>query len=139
MFNAQTLMNCHPGNRAREWRRWAVALLIPLCAHSQAYDLVLRGGRVVDGTGHPAYFADVAIEKGRIVSVGKVKGEAKAELDANGLMVAPGFIDVHTHVEGDIEKFPGADNYVMDGVTTVVTGNCGGSESDLENWFHSLE
>ena len=54
-------------------------------------------------------------------------------------MVAPGFIDVHTHVEGTVEKVPRGDNYVMDGVTTVVTGNCGGSEADLAAFFARLE
>jgi len=131
-------MNGHSRNRAGEWRRWVFAILIPLCAHAQAYDLILRGGRVVDGTGNPAYFADVAIEGGRIVSMGKVRGEAKAELDASGLIVAPGFIDVHTHAE-DIDELPLAENFIRMGVTTLVLGNCGTSVLNVEDFFRRLE
>lgn len=138
MFYSRATMNGHSRNRAGEWRRWVFAILIPLCAHAQAYDLILRGGRVVDGTGNPAYFADVAIEGGRIVSMGKVRGEAKAELDASGLIVAPGFIDVHTHAE-DIDELPLAENFIRMGVTTLVLGNCGTSVLNVEDFFRRLE
>jgi N-acyl-D-amino-acid deacylase len=60
-------------------------------------------------------------------------------VDGKERVVAPGFIDVHTHVEGGVEKVPGGDNYLMDGVTTIVTGNCGGSKADLGAWFSSIE
>ena len=116
----------------------ALVILLPFCGHSQTYDLIVRGGRVADGTGHPAYFADVAIKEGRIVSIGKIAGEAKAELDANGLIVAPGFIDVHTHAE-DIEELPLAENFARMGVTTLVLGNCGTSVLNVEEFFRRLE
>src|SRR5207247_568334 len=60
-----------------------------------AYDLIVRHGRVIDGAGNPAFFADVAIEKGRVVAVGKITNEAPEIIDATGLIVTPGFIDVH--------------------------------------------
>ena len=76
---------------------WALACLA-VNTNAARYDLVIRHGRVADGTGNPAYFADVAIKGGRIVAMGKVSGDATAEIDARGLIVAPGFIDVHTQI-----------------------------------------
>ena len=105
-----------------------------------SYDLLIRNARVVDGTGNPWFRADVGIRDGRIAAVGKLAGDTAARtIDAAGRVVAPGFIDVHTHVEGTVEKVPRGDNYVMDGVTTVVTGNCGGSEADLAAFFARIE
>src|SRR5436190_21539037 len=104
------------------------------------YDLVIRHARVVDGTGNPWYRSDIGIRNGKIAAVGELsRASAARTVDARERVVAPGFIDVHTHVEGGIEKVPGGDNYVMDGVTTVVTGNCGGSEANLGDWFKKLE
>ena len=65
--------------------------------------------------------------------------KSNGTVDARERVVAPGFIDVHTHVEGGIERFPEGGNYITDGVTSVVTGNCGGSEEDLGGWFSKLE
>src|SRR5205814_3569613 len=96
------------------------------------YDLLIRNARVIDGTGNPWYRADVAVKDGRIAAAGNLgQRSATRTIDANERVLAPGFIDVHTHIEGGVEKVPGGDNYVMDGVTTVVTGNCGGSEANL--------
>lgn len=104
------------------------------------FDILIRNARVVDGTGNPWYHADVAVKDGRIAAIGRLnQASAGRTIDAAGRVVAPGFIDVHTHIEGTIEKVPGADNYVTDGVTTVVTGNCGGSEEDLPAFFSRLE
>ncbi|MDB5294106.1 MAG: aminoacylase [Phycisphaerales bacterium] len=119
------------------------ALLAPAAARSAsaapAYDLVVRHGKVIDGTGKPAFAADVAIKDGKIAAVGDVPaGSAAAELDAAGLAVAPGFIDVHTHVDDDILKFPAGENFVRDGVTTIVSGNCGGSVSDVGSFFERM-
>jgi N-acyl-D-aspartate/D-glutamate deacylase len=90
-----------------------------------AFDLIVRGGSVVDGSGAPARSADVAIEDGRIVEVGRVTGQATREIDADGALVAPGFVDVHTHYDAqatwDDQLRPSSSH----GVTTVVAGNCG--------------
>src|SRR5258708_18527746 len=100
--------------------------LVPIGSAAETFDLILRRGRVIDGAGNPAFFADVAVKEGRIAAVGRINGEAKSELDASGLVIAPGFIDVHTHAE-DLAELPLAENFVRMGVTTIVTGNCGGS------------
>ena len=105
---------------------------------AQTYDVVIRHGRVVDGTGNPAFFADVGISGGRIAAVGRVVGEAKYEIDATGLVVAPGFIDVHTHAD-DVADNPRAENFVRMGVTTIVAGNCGGSRLDVAKLFADVE
>ncbi|MDX1406437.1 MAG: D-aminoacylase [Woeseiaceae bacterium] len=108
-------------------------------------DLLIRNARVVDGTGSPWFRSDVVVDDGRIVRMGvNLKVSARQTIDAAGRVVAPGFIDVHTHVESTdsregLQKFPRADNYLLDGVTTIVTGNCGSSETDVAGWAASLE
>jgi N-acyl-D-amino-acid deacylase len=82
----------------------------------------------------------VAVKDGKIFKIGKLnKQHAAKELDATGLIVAPGFIDVHTHIEGDEVQNPLATNFLLDGVTTVVTGNCGSSNVDLAKYFMMLD
>jgi N-acyl-D-aspartate/D-glutamate deacylase len=89
------------------------------------HDLVVRGGTVVDGTGSPARTADVAIADGIVVEVGRVGGPACRELDADGLLVTPGFVDVHTHFDGQATWDPHLTPSCWHGVTTAVLGNCG--------------
>jgi N-acyl-D-amino-acid deacylase len=102
--------------------------------------LLIINGRVLDGTGNPWMTADVAIKDGHIASLGKFDAARAARtLDAQGKIVAPGFIDVHTHIEGSIRRLPLAENFLRMGVTSVVTGNCGGSELPLGGWFAQLE
>ena len=114
-------------------------LLTPLLACSADYDLLIRNGRVIDGSGSAAVRADVAVKDGRIAAVGQLAGTtANRTIDAAGRVVAPGFIDVHTHVEGNLERNPRAENFLLDGVTTVITGNCGSSELNLTSWFDRL-
>ncbi len=114
-------------------------LFITTTAYAQSYDLVIKNGRVIDGTGNPWYYADVAVKEGRVVRIGTISTlEGKRVIDAKRQIVAPGFIDVHAHVEGDLERQPGAENFIYDGVTTLITGNCGGSRTDLRAMFDTL-
>jgi N-acyl-D-aspartate/D-glutamate deacylase len=89
------------------------------------HDLVIRGGTVIDGTGAPAYTADLAVEGGRIVEVGKVSGPARRTMDADGLLVTPGFVDIHTHYDGQATWDPHLTPSCWHGVTTAILGNCG--------------
>ncbi|MBM3891782.1 MAG: D-aminoacylase, partial [Verrucomicrobia bacterium] len=124
------------------WRRFLLFAIVlagaAVGAGAATYDLLIRGGRVVDGTGNAAFHADVAVKDGRIISVGRISGDATREADAAGLVVAPGFIDVHTHVDNAHQQ-PSAENFVRMGVTTIVTGNCGGSVTDVGAYFRRLE
>ncbi len=88
-------------------------------------DIVIKSGRVIDGTGTPAFSADVAVHDGRIVEVGKIEGEADVCLDAAGLVVAPGFVDLHTHSDFTLAANGRAESQVHQGVTTEVVGQCG--------------
>jgi len=111
------------------------ALLLPFlsitasaASISRSYDLIIEGGRIVDGTGGPWYYGDVGIQNGRIATIGSLKtGKADRRIDATGRVVAPGFIDIHTHADEEIAKLPLAHNYLRQGVTTLVGGNCGES------------
>lgn len=116
-------------------------LLIPCFAFSQqAYDVIIRNGKIIDGTGNSWYYADVAVKDGKIALIQKhISASATKIIDAKGLIVAPGFIDVHGHIEGSIFERPTADNYIYDGVTTVITGNCGGSADDLQQFFFRID
>ena len=89
------------------------------------FDLVIRNARILDGTGAPARPGDVAVEGGRIVRVGEVRGEARREIDAGGKTLAPGFVDTHAHDDGALLRYPGMEFKLAQGVTTVVVGNCG--------------
>src|SRR5688572_8142496 len=117
----------------------AFLISVEAFARAETYDLLIRGGRVVDGTGSPAALADVAVKDGRIAAIGKLPaGAATTTLEVQGLIVAPGFIDVHTHAE-DIEDLPLAENFLRMGVTTLVLGNCGRSTLNVAESFKKLE
>jgi N-acyl-D-aspartate/D-glutamate deacylase len=89
-----------------------------------AYDLLIRNGKVIDGSGIPGFHGDVAISGGRIVEVGKVNGEARQVLNADGLVVAPGIIDNHTHYDAQVTWDPLCTYSCYHGITTAVMGNC---------------
>jgi N-acyl-D-amino-acid deacylase len=109
-----------------------------LAPAQELLDLVIRNGMVVDGSGKDAFRADVGIKNGVIVQIGALGGaQAKEIIDAEGLMIAPGFIDAHTHADG-IERTPMAVNFLRMGVTTVVAGNCGGSTLEVAQEFKKI-
>lgn len=108
-------------------------------AIAQKYDTVIVNGRVMDGTGSTWFHSDVAIRDGRIAEIGEVdESQAAKVLDAKGRIVAPGFIDVHTHADDGLYELPLAENFIRNGVTTIVTGNCGGSVIDVGEYFDNL-
>jgi N-acyl-D-amino-acid deacylase len=116
-------------------------LALPFAAMQAAenYDLVIINGRIVDGTGNPWFNGSVAIRGGRIVAVGRLDhSNAKQLIDAKGGIVAPGFIDVHAHTE-DIYEHPQAENFIRMGVTTLVTGNCGTSVTDVGDFLDRIK
>jgi N-acyl-D-aspartate/D-glutamate deacylase len=88
------------------------------------YDLLIRGGRVVDGSGLPGYLADVGVRGGKIVEIGRLSGGGARTIDASGLVVAPGFIDHHTHLDGQLFWDPYGTCEPQNGVTTAIMGNC---------------
>jgi N-acyl-D-amino-acid deacylase len=118
-----------------------LAFLSSPCLHAQTTaDILIKNGRILDGTGNSWFWGDVAIKDGKILKIGSLSSlPAVKVIDARGLIVAPGFIDVHTHIEGDEVKNPTADNFIYDGVTTVVTGNCGSSNTGIGSYLHKLD
>jgi N-acyl-D-amino-acid deacylase len=120
-----------------------LVLLLGLTAVTSAqdatYDLIVRNGRVVDGTGAAARRADVGIAGGRVAAVGALDGaRAAREIDAAGLIVAPGFIDVHTHADA-LDEQPEAEHFLRMGVTTLIAGNCGGSSLPVADALARIE
>jgi N-acyl-D-amino-acid deacylase len=121
------------------------ALPAATAKQAEPLDLVIIGARVVDGTGNPWFYADVAVKDGRIVRVGRVDATmaaaAKRRIDGKGLVLAPGFIDVHAHTE-EIYMSPdnrAAENFVRMGVTSLVTGNCGGSRPNIRAFLDRIK
>src|SRR5688572_5417336 len=89
------------------------------------YDLLLRGGRIYDGSGMPSYNGDIGIADGKIADMGRLNGSAKRTLNVDGLAVSPGFIDPHTHLDAQLFWDPLGTSSCFHGVTSVVVGNCG--------------
>ena len=115
-----------------------LALAAPFWASAADFDLLITNARIVDGSGGDAFVGSVAVRGDRIVSIGDVNGAADLVIDAGGKVVAPGFIDVHTHSE-DICQIPAAENFLRMGVTTIVTGNCGKSRTDVAKFFDEIQ
>jgi N-acyl-D-amino-acid deacylase len=114
--------------------------LISTIVYSQSFDLVIKNGKIIDGSGNSWYYGDIGIQHGKITFVGKRDSyDARNTIDAKGFIVAPGFIDVHAHIEGSELTVPTADNFIFDGVTSVVTGNCGGSNLEVGQYFKRID
>ena len=110
------------------------------CGRDFTFDYVIINGKIVDGTGNPWYKADLGIRGEKIIKIGKITvDEAKTIIDARGQIVAPGFIDIHTHSEANIFEVPTAQNYITQGVTTVIGGNCGGSPLSVRKTFAKID
>ncbi|MEO7983746.1 MAG: D-aminoacylase [Bacteroidota bacterium] len=127
--------------------KWILCLLVlsmGTAAHSQdGCDILITNGKIIDGTGNNWYYGSVAIKNGKILKIGRaVNLPATRTIDAKGLIIAPGFIDVHTHLEDDEKRDPNATSFILDGVTTCITGNCGSSNVDIGKylrWIDSLK
>src|SRR5256886_6453598 len=89
-----------------------------------AYDLLIKNGRIIDGSGMPAFRGDVGVTNGKIVAIGKLRGTATSTIDADGLVVAPGFIDTHCHYDAQVTWDPLCSFSCYHGATTVIIGNC---------------
>ncbi len=124
-------------------RFFSLTLLICFFISSRAQttaDIIIKNGRILDGTGNSWIRADIAIKDGKILRLGHFDNIGSAKIiDAKGQIVAPGFIDVHTHIEGDEFVNPTANNFILDGVTTVVTGNCGSSNLDIKKYLWQID
>ena len=92
---------------------------------SEEFDLVIRGGRIVDGTRMPAFNGDIAVKNGLVAEIGEVTGKGRKEIDATGLIVAPGFIDVHTHYDAQLNWDPYASQSCWHGITSIIISACG--------------
>ena len=134
---------------------WRLSLLVltPLLLGSAALlwywqerniDLLIVNGLIVDGTGREAYSGDIAIRQGKIIGISRwryILAQSRKKIDAQGYVVAPGFIDVHTHIEANLPQsgvFQPA-NFLKQGVTTLITGNCGRSRTDIDKMLGDLE
>ena len=102
------------------------------------FDLVIRGGTVLDGTGAEARTADVAVANGKIAEVGQVEGHGEREIDAQGALVTPGFVDIHTHYDGQATWANRMSPSSHHGVTTAVMGNCGVGFAPVRPTDHDL-
>jgi N-acyl-D-amino-acid deacylase len=119
-----------------------VLFTILLCQNviAQNADYIIRNGKIIDGTGNHWQFKNIAIVNNKIAAIGNLTNwKATKEIDAKGLIIAPGFIDVHAHIEGSEVKNPLTTNFIYDGVTTVITGNCGGSADHMKTYFDFID
>lgn len=118
----------------------AVGFLLVLQSISQQADMIIKNGRIIDGSGNSWYRGDLAILNGKIAAIGRLESwKAEKIIDANNLIIAPGFIDVHTHIEGNEAGNPLASNFIYDGVTTVIAGNCGSSNRNMGAYFKWID
>ena len=106
------------------------------------FDLIIRNAKLVDGTGAPARQADIAVKDGKIAEIGAIDAKAKTEIDAKGDLVTPGWVDIHTHYDGQVTWDPYLSPSGWNGVTTAVMGNCGvgfaPAKTDKHDWLINL-
>lgn len=115
-------------------------LLFHSCTSPSTYSLVIKNGLIIDGSGRPGFVADLAIQGEYIAKIGRLSNvKADQIVEAKGFIVCPGFIDVHTHGDRGILRIPTADNYLRQGVTTIIGGNCGSHPFPLQELFDQLE
>ena len=120
-------------------------LFIPVFAFTQdpiatGCDILIVNGKIIDGTGNSWYYGNIAVKDGKIFKISRdINIPAKKTINAKGFVIAPGFIDVHTHLEDDEKKDPNATNFILDGVTTCVTGNCGSSNTDIGKYLNYID
>ena len=131
-------------NPAKSISSCVILLFCFIRLHAQTIpDMAITNVRILDGTGNSWYWGALTVSNGKIAQI--IKGrftpniKAKQNIDAKGMLLAPGFIDVHAHIEGGIFERPTADNYIYAGVTTVVTGNCGGSADDIAQFLGKID
>ena len=122
----------------------SVSICLAVSASAQPADLRIDNAKIYDGTGNAFYLGSVTVRAGKIDSITRAGTPAKLVpaattiVDARGLALAPGFIDVHTHADDDLFRLPLAENFIRNGVTTLVIGNCGGSPTDIGAYFKRL-
>ncbi len=119
--------------------RFLAFLLLSASLSAQSYDVLIRDGRILDGAGNPWYRGAIAINGDTIAAMGPLKGAtAKRVIDAAGRIAAPGFIDVHNHSNRSLIEEPHAENFIRQGVTTIIEGNDGGSPLPLQGFFDKV-
>src|SRR5882757_5239116 len=119
--------------------RPVILLFLSATALFAQYDVLIVNGKLYDGAANPWFYGDIAIKGDTIVAVGKLTNATAAQrIDANGLAVAPGFIDIHSHGRRGIEAVPTAENYLREGVTTFIEGPDGSSPLPLKPFFDKM-
>lgn len=115
-------------------------LYSPALMAQEKAEIAIKNAKIIDGTGNSWYMGDVLVNEGKIIAIVPAgKGDGQKIIDAKGLVVAPGFIDVHMHLDGNEFRNPEAGNFIYDGVTTVITGNCGSSKVNIKAYLQQLD
>jgi len=96
------------------------------------FDIIIKNTNIVDGSGEPAYLGDIAIKGSKIVEIGEIKGSAEIMIEGTNLTTCPGFIDPHSHPDMTFSILPLCHNYIMQGITTAIGGNCGLSQAPIK-------
>src|SRR5947209_12028040 len=115
-------------------------LFLPFLVHAQTYELLMQNGKIFDGAGNPWFYGDIAVRGDSIAAIGHLpQANATLRIDATGLAVAPGFIDIHSHGRRGIFEVPSAANYLQEGVTTIIEGPDGSSPIPLGPFLKKVD